>query len=352
MVTGAAITGFGSAVPAPMSQDALWADHFRAAYGGSRVAERIWHGAGVRTRHAVVDPRVEDISGWGTGDRMRRYQTEAMPLGKAAVGDALSAAGIAGSAVDLFAVVSCTGYATPGLDILLARDLGMPTHLQRLVIGHMGCYAALPGLAAVTDAVRARGLTAVLLCVELPSLHVQPGEGDIEQLVAHALFADAAAAVVVQPAAPDSPSSKALELVDIVASTDVAHHGEMTWDITDTGFRMRLSPKVPAVLRRHVRTVVTGLLARNSLSVGEVAGWAVHPGGPRILDVVAEQLELAPDALAASRAVLRDYGNCSSATVLLVLDTLIATQTVPAGAPVVALAFGPGLTLYAALLTA
>ena len=80
--------------------------------------------------------------------------------------------------------------------------------------------------------------------------------------------------------------------------------------------------------------------------------WAVHPGGPRILDTVAERLDLPPDALDASRQVLAERGNCSSATVLLVLDALRSAGRPDAGAYAVALAFGPGLTLYAALLRA
>jgi len=345
-VVNAAVQGVGIAVPAPMDQQGLWDDCFKAAYGGSRLAERIWSSSGVTTRHGVVDPRVEDVSGWGTGDRMRRYLSEAMPLGKDAVESALGRAGVAAADVGLFSVVSCTGYVTPGIDILLARDLGMPASVQRLVVGHMGCYAAVPALAAVSDAVRARGLVGVMLCVELPSLHVQPGTDDVQQMVAHALFSDAAAAVVVRPDAPG------LDVVDVVASTDVAHHGDMTWDVTDTGFRMGLSPNVPKVLARHVRGVVDELLGRHGLVIADVSGWAVHPGGPRILDVVEERLGLRPEHLAASRSVLRDYGNCSSATVLMVLDRLVASSQPSDGEHIVAMAFGPGLTLYATLLRA
>ena len=104
------------------------------------------------------------------------------------------------SDVGLFAVCSCTGYVTPGLDILLARDLGMSAATQRVFVGHMGCYAALPGLGLVSDFATARGKPAVLLCVELTSLHVQPPSTEAQQIVSHALFADAAAAAVVLPA--------------------------------------------------------------------------------------------------------------------------------------------------------
>ena len=126
----------------------------------------------------------------------------------------------------------------------------------------------------------------------------------------------------------------------------------MTWEVTDLGFRMGLSPEVPRVLARQVRGLVTDLLARNGTAIGDVDAWAVHPGGPRILDTVAEQLDLPPDALDASRAVLAERGNCSSATVLLVLDALRAAGRPRAGRPAVVMAFGPGLTLYAALLRA
>jgi predicted naringenin-chalcone synthase len=126
----------------------------------------------------------------------------------------------------------------------------------------------------------------------------------------------------------------------------------MTWDVTDLGFRMGLSPEVPDVLARHAGPVVSALLARHDLRIEDVAGWAVHPGGPRILDVVADRLKLPADALRASEHVLAEHGNCSSATVLLVLDELQRRTALSPGDAVVAMAFGPGLTLYAALLVA
>jgi predicted naringenin-chalcone synthase len=344
MVTTARIAGIATAVPAPMDQQGLWDGFFRDHYDGSPLAQRIWASSGVTTRHGVVDPRVEDVSRWGTGARMQRYVAEALPLGKDAVSNALAKAGVSADEVDLFAVVSCTGYATPGLDILLARDLGMRADVQRLFVGHMGCYAAIPGLAAVADAVAARGLTAVLLCAELTSLHVQPATDEAQQMVAHALFSDATTAVVL------TPFHDGLEVVDVTARTDVGHQADMTWDVTDLGFRMGLSPRVPDVLAKHVRDVVDDLLAKHGLTIPDVTGWAIHPGGPRIVDVCGERLGLADDVLAPSRETLRDYGNCSSPTVLIALDEVLRRTPPEPGGHVVALAFGPGLTLYGTLL--
>src|SRR5262249_4863921 len=124
--SGAAITGLAAALPRPLDQQSLWDGFFARHYADLPAAERVFTGAGVRTRQAVVDPRVEDVSGWGTAQRMRRYADAAPPLGAAAVSMALLDAGLAPGDLGLLAVASCTGYTAPGLDILLARDLGLP----------------------------------------------------------------------------------------------------------------------------------------------------------------------------------------------------------------------------------
>ncbi len=341
-----AIVGFGSSFPPALDQQQAWDEFFAAHFSHSRMARHVWRTSGVERRHSAVDPRKEDLSGMSTGMRMLRYNELAVPLACAAVTNSLDACGLQPEDVDLLTVVSCTGYVTPGVDILVARELGMKTSVQRLHVGHMGCYAALPALATTSDAASVRNKVGVLLCVELTSLHIQPPTDDVEQIVAHALFSDAAAAAVIVPGA------SGLELLDVVASTDTSTADLMTWRVTDLGFRMRLSPKVPAVLDRHVLSLTTELLDRHHLTVADVDHWAIHPGGPRIVDTVARRLELTPEAVVASRDTLRTHGNCSSATTLLVLEELSHRNDIVAGQHVVAMAFGPGLTLYAALLRA
>jgi predicted naringenin-chalcone synthase len=357
--TTAAISGIGVALPGPaLDQSAAWNGFFRDHFSGSRLAERIFVAAGVRYRHAVADPRIVNVSSWSTERRMRRYALEAPALGHRAVTAALADAGLTAGDVALLVVASCTGYATPGLDIQLAASLGLPSDTQRLLVGHMGCYAAIPALRSAADFVLARRRPAVLLCLELTSLHVQPPTDDLQQVVSHALFGDAAVALVLTPSSGVVPAGGAasngrraqLRLVDVAALTDTTASDQMTWDVTDLGFRMVLLPTVPAVLARHVGAAVHRLLADHGLRHTDVRGWAVHPGGPAILDTVQRELELPPEALAASRSVLARRGNCSSPTVLMVLDELLRGGTLDRGGPVVAMAFGPGLTLYAALL--
>jgi alpha-pyrone synthase len=345
----AIIAGLGIALPPALNQQDVWDGYFQFQYEGPRraLAKRIFENAGVRTRQAAVSPLLEDVADWSTERRMNRYQVEAMPLGKEAVERAIADAGLTAAELGLFAVCSCTGYATPGLDILLARDLGMAPDVRRLFVGHMGCYAALPGLGTAADFVVAHGRPALLLCAELTSLHLQPPalRADVQQIVSHALFSDAAAAVVLTPGGIDGYAVR-----EVAAVTDSTTADHMTWEVTDRGFRMGLSPRVPGVLAVHVRGLVDGLLARHGLTIGDVDGWAVHPGGPKILDVVAEQLGLNEEAMAPSREVLASYGNCSSPTVLLVLDALRRRESPPRR--ILMLAFGPGLTLYGTLLEA
>ncbi|HKD98930.1 MAG TPA: 3-oxoacyl-[acyl-carrier-protein] synthase III C-terminal domain-containing protein [Micromonosporaceae bacterium] len=344
-MTRAVIGGIGAAYPAVVDQGELWDRFFATHYGGVQraLANRIFKNSGVRSRHAAVNPIVEDVTRWSTARRMQRYLVEALPLGKAAVTDALSAAGVAAADLGMFVVCSCTGYVTPGLDILLARDLGLPPDAGRLFVGHMGCYAALPGLSAVSDYVRTHDRPAALLCTELTSLHLQPPSAEADQIVSHALFADAAAAAVVVPA------RDGYEVLDVASVTDATSADHMTWDVTDLGFRMSLSPQVPEVLKLHVADLVDKVLSRHGLSREDIDGWAVHPGGPRILEVIETELALPPPALAESRGVLAEHGNCSSPTVLMVLDA-ITRRPAPPGS-VLMLAFGPGLTLYTALLS-
>jgi predicted naringenin-chalcone synthase len=275
---------------------------------------------------------------------MRRFREDALPLAREAVRACLSDAALEPSQVGLLALVTCTGYTAPGIDVLVARDLGIGDDVHRLLVGHMGCHAAVPALAAVADTSVARGLVSVVACVELCSLHLQPPTDDLAQVTANALFADAAAAAAVVP------EGRGLAFLDVASRTDPALGSLMTWDLTEKGFRMGLSPELPKALGGHVEAVVGKLLAGHGLMPEDIAAWAVHPGGPRVLDVVADRLRLSDDDLAESTEVLRDRGNCSSATVLLVLEQIAQGRALADGDHVVCLTFGPGLTLSAALL--
>lgn len=283
-----------------------------------------------------------------TGQRMATYESAALELAGTAFrelveGDA--GRNLAASISDLI-VVSCTGYTAPGLDILLARDFSLPRDVRRVCVGHMGCHGALVGLRQCLGAVRANpGASAALVSVELASLHFTDAL-DMEALTAYALFGDAAAALLVST----DPDADGPEIVDTYCAAEFAAANQMSWTITDTGFVMGLSPRVPVTLRRTVAGVIDNLLTPHGLSVGDVKHWIVHPGGPAILEVIAGKLELSEEQMAPSWDVLARHGNCSSATVLLILSEVLRSGRARPGDYGVMMAFGPGLTLETCLL--
>jgi predicted naringenin-chalcone synthase len=203
----------------------------------------------------------------------------------------------------------------------------------------MGCYAAFPGLQRALDYVAAHpGQRALVVCVELCTLHLQADESD-ENLVATALFGDGAAAVLVgEGAGPRVVATRTM------TAYDTAEH--MSFKLTDHGFKMQLSSYVPKILEANVEELLAGLLAPHGLAVPDIQQWAIHPGGRKILDHVQAKLGLSDAQVAASRRVLKEHGNMSSPTVLFVLDEL----TPAPGDWGVMMAFGPGLTLEASLL--
>jgi predicted naringenin-chalcone synthase len=240
--------------------------------------------------------------------------------------------------------VSCTGFVAPGLDRDLIHTLRLAPTVERTHVGYMGCHGALNGLRVARAFTGADPGARVLVCaVELCSLHYHYG-WDPEKLVANALFADGAAAVAGCPAAAAPRGAWRVAATGsclVPASADA-----MSWVVGDHGFEMALSRRVPELIARHLRPWLQGWLERQGVPLAEVGSWAIHPGGPRILEAVEEGLELPRSASEASRAVLAECGNMSSATVLFVLDRLRARG---ARLPCVALAFGPGLAAEALL---
>jgi alkylresorcinol/alkylpyrone synthase len=342
----ARLQGLGTAMPDYVFKQAEIVEGFFARQPGWDPAwAEVFANAGVERRASVVDPSWYDQPRT-TADRMRVFAPAARRLGADAARRALERAGPdAGAEVGDLLAVSCTGYSGPGLDIHLADDLGLDERVQRLSIGHMGCYAALPALRTAAALADASGRRALVTCVELCTLHLQPLRTR-EDAVYLALFGDGAGAALVGPGG-DGPAVVGSATVTVPRSEE-----RMGWLIEDHGFQMWLSPRVPALVERSVGGLVDDLLGPHGLVPDDIAHWAVHPGGPEILDRTQRRLRLGDTQLARSREVLADGGNRSSATVLFILEQLLGNGEVEPGQWIVALAFGTGLTLEALLLRA
>ncbi|RIV89123.1 type III polyketide synthase [Aurantiacibacter zhengii] len=263
----------------------------------------------------------------GTRARMERYAAHAPDLAMQAIAGLPSTEG-----VTHLVVASCTGFLAPGLDQIIARRLGLAAGVERVSIGFMGCYAGVTLLRTAAHIVRSDPSARVLaVAVELCSLHLQQSQ-DIQSLLAMGQFADGAAAVLLSADGEGLALGQGLSLA-LEESGDL-----ITWTIGNSGFVMHLSGEVPGKLGEALDdpAVQETILGENPPTT-----WAVHPGGRSVLDAVERGLALPPDALDASRGVLDEFGNMSSATVLFVLDRLAPEK--PASG--IALAFGPGLAM-------
>jgi len=324
------------------------------------LLDRVHARSGILRRHSALPDFGPDggelfrpgpdgsVAAPGTAARNRAYARAARPLAAEVGRRALAEAGFRPGEVTHVVFATCTGFVNPGPDYHLVRDLGLPESVERTTVGFMGCYAALPALRLAQQACLADpSAVALVVCLELCTLHMQP-EASAESIVANALFADGAAAAVVS-ARPVASGRAHYVLGDFRSALLPSGETQMAWEVGDHGFRMVLSAYVPELIGANIRGIVDGLLAPRGLAGGDIAEWAVHPGGRAILDEVGRQLALPEGALAAARGVLRDHGNMSSPTVLFVLRRLLETGG-PGRAPTCALAFGPGLTVESALL--
>jgi predicted naringenin-chalcone synthase len=305
----------------------------RAAKLFRRMAER----SGINRRWSVLaaPPGGTQIAGGfydqqgglpPTSARMRVYAEEAPRLAMAAI----ARLGDLGEITHIV-VASCTGFVAPGIDQIIARQLGLPASVERTLVGFMGCYAAVAALRVAHHIVRSTPEGRVLVVmVELSSLHLQ-GTSEIEPLLAMLQFGDGAGAAIV------SAERTGLAIDRFFAHTLPDSAELIRWEIGDEGFIMHLDGAVP----NRIADVLHDPESRRAL-VGDdaVDRWAVHAGGRSVLDAVERGLDLPADALAASRGVLADNGNMSSATIMFVLERIMAGDATDNG---IAIAFGPGL---------
>jgi predicted naringenin-chalcone synthase len=314
--------------------------------------------SGIRSRYSVLDrafgpPGSGAFYPWdrfpGTQARMETYRRCAPPLAFEAVRE-LIAAGAAGSAVSggsggaaaeptHLIVTSCTGFYAPSLDIDLMREFNFAPTVKRTFIGFMGCHAGLVGLRAAAEIVEGNAAASVLVVnLELCSLHLQQTTL-MDRLISYLLFADGAAASLV------TAKAEGLRIDETWSHASLEDSERMAWHIEDRGFAMTLDARLPFRIRQFLsqHAEYNGRADTPRQPESETL-WAIHPGGRLILDSVRDACGLTDSQMAASRRVLSEYGNMSSASVLFSLrEHLLAADHLPRSGR--ALAFGPGLTV-------
>ena len=300
----------------------------------------VYLNAGVETRYACAP------LGWyrrphGWTERAALFDRFALDLLEDAAWAALDAAKLRPERVDQVVCVTTTGVSTPSLEAKLAERLPLRADVRRTPLFGLGCAGGALGLARAGDLARARpGETVLLLAVELCTLTFRPQVASKETIIASALFGDAAGAAVLraetEERAGGGPHLGAAGEHRWPDSLDV-----MGWTVEEDGLGVVFSKDIPSLIDRDLAAAVDGFLAGAGLSRRDVANWLLHPGGAKVLAAYERALGLPSVALADSRTVLREMGNCSSVGVLAVLDRARAQG---AAGPSLLAALGPGFT--------
>jgi len=282
------------------------------------------------------------LKGWGEAND--HWIRTALELGYCSVSRALTGAGVEARNVGALFFTSVTGIASPSIDARLINRLGFSPNVKRVPMFGLGCVAGAARIARAADYVRAYpDEAAVLLAVELCSLTLQREDLSIANMISAGLFGDGAAAVVIAGDKCDwlRPSAGPR----IVATRSIFYPDTeemMGWDISESGFRIVLSPEVPELIRRKLGGDVDSFLADLGRDRGEVGSWVLHTGGPKVLQATAESLGLKDGQLAASWDCLRRVGNLSSASVLVVLEDVMKNRRPAPGTFGLLAAMGPG----------
>ncbi|WP_350356224.1 type III polyketide synthase [Cohnella hashimotonis] len=349
--------GIGTAVPAhkldQLDTAQRLAEALRETPDAARWARRLFKQCGVQTRYtcepALLEPAERNryfaqLSGLAvpaTSERMANYKQASVPLALRAASAALSDARISPSELTHLVTVSCTGQYLPGLDTVLAKQLGLQDSVNRIPLNFVGCAAGLKAIGMARDIVSGQPEAAVLVvCVELCTLHIQPS-AEKEALFGASFFGDGASACVIGAEAGDGRD--AFELGRPSSALLPEGENEMVWEVGDHGFDLYLSSRIPALIGRYLPERLASFLGEKD-SQPDI--WAIHPGGKGILDALESELGLEDMHTGYSRGVLRDFGNMSSATLLFVLDAIRKAKRDEnaARSEGICLAFGPGLS--------
>lgn len=316
-----------------------------------RKLKFMYHQSGIEQRYSVLpdfsskkdatffykdDKKIER----SLEERLKIYDNASVTLSIDAIRKCISGF-ISEKEITHLITVSCTGMTAPGLDIKLIEELGLNKNIFRTSVNFMGCYAAIHAL-KLADMIAQGNSNAniVIVAVELCTLHFQSTMNE-DNLGSSLLFADGCAAVLLSN---NIDRDRKIRIDGFYSQIAIEGKADMAWELGSNGFQMKLSGYIPQLIEADIESLLFGALEERRLKKEEINYWCIHPGGKRIIDSIQRKLNLSPKALDQSRAVLREYGNMSSPTVLFVLKNLFENNY-QSDENILGMAFGPGLTM-------
>ncbi len=323
----------------------------------SRKLRFLYRQSGISTRYSVLPdynasagdrklfPVSADLEPFpGLEKRMEIYQEHAASLSADAIKDCIRNK-INKDEITHLITVSCTGLSAPGTDLQIMEMMDLKQDTIRTSINFMGCYAAIHAL-KLADAFCKSDPTAnvVVVCTELCTLHFQKLIST-DNMTSSLLFADGSAALLIQP---KSSQFSGISINGFYSEVSIKGKKEMAWELSSTGFLMTLTGYVPELIKENFKALVDKALSATGMKQEEISHWCIHPGGKKILDCIAESLQVNAGALGFSYDVLNDYGNMSSPTILFVLKRILdelEQEKRVRPAVIFGAAFGPGITM-------
>jgi predicted naringenin-chalcone synthase len=344
------IISIGTAVPAYCHKQSDILDFMQLVYAGTEVEKRkmrfLYNQSGISQRYSVIPDYSRPLPEWkfypqteglepfpSLEKRMAVYNKFAPQLSVDAIRNCLGHKYDSNSITHLI-TVSCTGMSAPGLDLQITELMDLKKDLFRTSVNFMGCYAAIHAM-KIADAFCKADKSAKVLIVatELCTLHFQR-ENTADNIMSSLLFGDGSAAALITA---DDSAEEGLVIDHFYSEIIPKGKRDMAWELSSTGFLMTLSGYVPDLIEEDFRSIVE----RAAGDVSDITHWCIHPGGKRIIEAIEKSVGLDKSAAEHSYAVLNEYGNLSSATILFVLKKMMEEKT----DKMFGVAFGPGLTV-------
>lgn len=256
--------------------------------------------------------------------RNNDYIENALTFSVQAIEDCIVKAGVKKEDITDILFVSTTGLATPSIDALIINKMRLNPHINRIPIWGLGCGGGVSGMAKANMAAKANPDAVVLLvAVELCSLTLIKSDYSKSNFIGSSLFSDGIAACIVKG---DNHTKQQAEFTYVASSSKLYYDSldVMGWEFQDTGFKVLFSKDIPTFIHEHVKEDITEFLDKQNLKLSDIRNFIFHPGGKKVLDAYTDALAVEGDFLNKTRAVMNDYGNMSSATVLYVLERFMS----------------------------
>ncbi|AWG26516.1 type III polyketide synthase [Flavobacterium kingsejongi] len=310
-----------------------------------KKVKKIFEGAAVDQRYSIMDP-LEVFTASSFEEKNNIYTREVIQLGEKVLQKALEKAGWDPQSLDYIITVSCTGIMIPSLDAYLINSMKLRQDIVRLPVTEMGCAAGISGIIYAKNFLKANpGKRAAVIAVESPTATFQLNDFSMPNIVSAAIFGDGAACCLVSSHAEDQGP----EIIDeqMYHFYDAEHM--MGFQLTNTGLQMVLDIEVPDTIAAHFGDIIHPFLHKNHLKIEDIDHMIFHPGGEKIVQTVEALFSGLGKNIDATKQVLKNYGNMSSATVLYVLEHIMDQQP-KAGEKGLMLSFGPGFSAQRVLL--